>query len=72
MGDMTKAIERAVAVLRNQKEVAIVGRRKFEPGGNLYILILQQSPAAEARVALIDQEITELDQAIAFLEKELN
>ena len=65
--DMKAAIDRALLVLRREREDAIEARKKFETGGNLFDLILKQSPAAMERVAQIQTEVNELSLAIGFL-----
>ena len=65
------SIEHAVMVLMGEKAGLVEGRKKFEPGGNLYSLIEKESPAAIERVARIDLEIEQLAKAIAYLEQEL-
>lgn len=71
MDDNLKAsIARALLVLREALENARIGRKKFEPGGNLYMLIEKGSTAAVDKLAQIDQEILELEGAVAYLERQ--
>jgi len=70
MGDLQASIDRAVLVLTREGQNAAEMRRKFEPGGSLYMLIEKNSPAAIERVALIDREIVELQQAVDYLERD--
>ncbi len=69
---LPEAIYHAIVVLKRELENARVSRLKFEEGGNLYALIEKESPAALDRLRLIDHEISELEEAIAYLERERN
>jgi len=72
MDDKLKlALQRAVGVLRVERTNQVANRAKYEPNGNLYMLIEQESPAAIHKVLLIGEAIDELDQAIAYLERDL-